>query len=179
MSNNAEKKVVTSGKYVNLATRAGWEFVERKNICGIVGIVAVTDAGTLLLIEQYRPPMDKIVFELPAGLAGDIKGSETEDLAIAARRELLEETGYEAREMIRLVDGASSAGITDEVVTLFRATGLRKAGPGGGVGNEQLTLHEVPLAEVVAWLAKRCHEGAAVDMKVYSGLYFATAPTGG
>ena len=83
-------KVVTSGKYVNLATRAGWEFVERKNICGIVGIVAVTDAGKLLLIEQYRPPMDKVVFELPAGLAGDIKGSESEDLAIAARRELLE-----------------------------------------------------------------------------------------
>jgi ADP-ribose pyrophosphatase len=175
MSSFAAKQVVTSGKYVNLATRNGWEFVERKNICGIVGIVAVTDAGKLLLIEQYRPPMDKIVFELPAGLAGDIKGSENEDLAIAARRELLEETGYEAREMIRLVDGASSAGITDEVVTLFRANGLRKTGPGGGDGNERLTLHEVFLGEVVDWLAQRCREGAAVDMKVYAGLCFANA----
>jgi len=175
MSSSAEKRVVTSGKYVNLATRNGWEFVERKNLCGIVGIVAVTDAGNLLLIEQYRPPMDKVVFELPAGLAGDIAGSEAEDLAIAARRELLEETGYEAQEMIRLVDGASSAGITDEVVTLFRATGLRKTGPGGGDGNERLTLHEVPLVEVDHWLAQRCREGAAVDMKVYSGLYFANA----
>ncbi len=173
MSPNAPKQIVTSGKYVNLATRGGWEFVERKNICGIVGIVAVTDAGKILLIEQYRPPMDKVVFELPAGLAGDIKGSETEDLAIAARRELLEETGYEARDMIRLADGASSAGITDEVVTLFRATGLRKTGPGGGDGNEQLVLHEVPLAQVNDWLAERCRGGAAVDMKVYSGLYFA------
>jgi ADP-ribose pyrophosphatase len=173
MASASPRQIVTGGKYVNLATRNGWEFVERKNICGIVGIVAVTDDGKLLLIEQYRPPMDKIVFELPAGLAGDIAGSESEDLAIAARRELLEETGYEAREMIRLIDGASSAGITDEVVTLFRASGIRKTGPGGGDGNERLTLHEVPLAGVLDWLAARCREGAAVDMKVYSGLYFA------
>jgi ADP-ribose pyrophosphatase len=176
MASGSPKQIVTSGKYVNLATRNGWEFVERKNICGIVGIVAVTDEGKILLIEQYRPPMDNIVFELPAGLAGDIAGSESEDLAVAARRELLEETGYEAREMIRLVDGASSAGITDEVVTLYRATGLRKSGHGGGDGNERLTLHEVPLATALDWLAARCREGACVDMKVYSGLYFAKLP---
>jgi ADP-ribose pyrophosphatase len=79
--------------------------------------------------------------------------------------------------MIRLVDGASSAGITDEVVTLFRATGLRKTGRGGGDGNERLTLHEVPLGDVVEWLAQRCRDGAAVDMKVYAGLWFAHAAT--
>jgi ADP-ribose diphosphatase len=178
MSSKDSKQIVTSGKHVNLATRNGWEFVERKNICGIVGIVAVTDGNKLLLIEQYRPPMDKVVFELPAGLAGDIAGSETEDLAIAARRELLEETGYEAEQMVRLVDGASSAGITDEVVTLFRATGLRKTGSGGGDGNERLTLHEVPLPEVLDWLQARCRDGAAVDMKVYSGLCFAKPACG-
>jgi ADP-ribose pyrophosphatase len=176
MDSTNAKKIVTTGKYVNLATRGGWEFVERKNISGIVGIVAVTDDAKILLIGQYRPPMDKMVYELPAGLAGDVAGTEEEDLAVAARRELLEETGYEAREMIRLVDGASSAGITDESVTLFRAEGLRKTGPGGGDGNERLTLYEVPLDEVLDWLQSRCREGAAVDMKVYAGLLFATSP---
>jgi ADP-ribose pyrophosphatase len=176
MSASSEKRILCPGRYINMATRGGWEFVERKNLTGIVGIVAVTDAGNLLLVSQYRPPMDRIIYELPAGLAGDSKEDQGEELVVAARRELLEETGYEAREMIRLVDGASSAGITDEVVTLFRAEGLTKTGPGMGVGLEQLTLHEVPLGQVVSWLAARCREGAAVDMKVYSGLYFAVAP---
>jgi ADP-ribose pyrophosphatase len=175
MSSDDSKKIITVGKYVNLASRDGWEFVERKNISGIVGVLAVTDGNKILLIEQYRPPVNKIVFELPAGLAGDVPGTEGEDLAIAARRELLEETGYEARDMIRLVEGASSAGITDESVTLFRATGIRKTGPGGGDGNERLKLHEVPLPEVLDWLQARCAEGAAVDMKVYAGLCFATS----
>jgi ADP-ribose pyrophosphatase len=175
MSVGSEKRIICPGRYINMATRGGWEFVERKNLSGIVGIVAVTDAGNLLLVSQYRPPVDRVVYELPAGLAGDSSEHEDEALEIAARRELLEETGYEAREMIRLVDGASSAGITDESVTLFRAEGLTKTGPGMGDGLEQLTLHEVPLEQVVSWLANRCREGAAVDMKVYSGLYFAVA----
>jgi len=170
---HSEKQIVTSGKYVNLSKRRGWEFVERKNISGIVAIVAVTDEGKIVLVEQYRPPMDKRVIELPAGLAGDAAGQESEALVVAARRELLEETGYEAREMIQLAAGASSAGITDEVVTLFRARGLRKTGSGDGDGNEQLTHHEIPLTEVETWLGKQVEAGAAVDMKVYAGLHFA------
>src|SRR5271154_1531774 len=103
MQNTHVKRIITSGKYVNLSTRRGWEFVERKNISGIVAIIAVTDERKLLLVEQYRPPMDKNVIELPAGLAGDARENQGEELERAARRELLEETGYEAREMERLV----------------------------------------------------------------------------
>lgn len=105
MQTSHEKRIITSGKYVNLATRRDWEFVERKNISGIVAIVAVTDSGKLLLIEQYRPPVDKNVIELPAGLAGDSRENAGEALENAARRELLEETGYAAREMEQLVAG--------------------------------------------------------------------------
>lgn len=170
----SDRQIVTRGRYASFVRRAGWEYVERTNISGIVGIVAVTDERKIVLVEQYRPPMDKIVIELPAGLAGDVAGHETEALELAARRELLEETGYEAREMMRLVDGASSAGITDEVVTLFRAIGLRKTGRGGGEGAEQITVLEIPLDGVLDWLLDRCRGGAAVDMKVFSGLYFAT-----
>ena len=62
-------------------------------------------------MEQYRPPVDKYVIELPAGLAGDQKENRGEALESAARRELLEETGYQAAKMEQLVWGASSAGI--------------------------------------------------------------------
>ena len=112
------------------------------------------------------------MIEIPAGLAGDIEGSEDEALEIAAKRELLEETGYEAREMTRLTDGAVSAGITSEVVTLFRATGLSRTGKGGGDGSEQIDVHEVPLDQVHTWIQQREKAGAIVDFKVYAGLFF-------
>src|SRR5688500_14489571 len=126
MSSTAHPQVVAAGKYIELVRQGGWEFARRKGISGIVGIIAVTDDRKLLLVEQFRPPVGAQVIELPAGLAGDAVGHEKEDLADAARRELLEETGYEARRMERVAAGAASAGMTDEIITLFRATGLTR-----------------------------------------------------
>ncbi len=165
--------VLYDGKYMRMVKQANWEFAQRKNLSGIVGIVAVTDNRKLILVEQYRPPVGKYVVELPAGLAGDVAGSESEDLADAARRELLEETGYEAAEMTYLAAGAASAGMSNEVITLYRATGLKKTGLGEGDGHEQITTHAVPLDGVEAWLAGQVAAGKLVDLKVYSGLYFA------
>ena len=164
---------VAEGKYIRLVRQGGWEFARRKGISGIVGIVAVTDDRKLLLVEQYRAPVGASVIELPAGLAGDAKGHEREDLADAARRELLEETGYEARSMQRVAAGAASAGMTDEIITLFRATGLRKTGEGAGDETEDITVHEVPLSGVIDWLAAQERGGKLIDLKVYCGLYFA------
>src|SRR5436190_21784999 len=89
-------EVLYEGKFRRYVRRGGWEYVARRNVTGIVGIIAVTDDGKLVLVEQFRPPVGKNVIEIPAGLAGDVAGSEHEALAEAARRELLEETGYEA-----------------------------------------------------------------------------------
>lgn len=161
------------GKHIRLVRQGKWEYAERKGVAGIVAIVAVTDEGKLVLVEQDRPPVGKRVIELPAGLAGDEAGHEHEDPADAARRELLEETGYEAKEMTRVAEGAASAGMTDEVITLFRATGLRKTGDAKGDGSEDITVHEVPLDEVVRWLDTQARQGKLIDLKVYSGLYFA------
>jgi ADP-ribose pyrophosphatase len=174
MNSAAQPQVVAAGKYIELVRQDGWEFARRKGISGIVGIIAVTDDRKLLLVEQYRAPVRARVIELPAGLAGDAKCHENEPLADAARRELLEETGYEARRMERVAAGAASAGMTDEIITLFRATGLLKTGDGAGDGAEDLTLHEVPLDDVTAWLAAREREGKLIDLKVYCGLYFAS-----
>ena len=174
MPDPSQPTVLCDGKHIQLVRRDRWEYARRKNLTGIVAIVAVTDDGKLILVEQYRPPVGARVIELPAGLAGDVAGHETEDLAVAARRELLEETGYEAADMTRLAEGAASAGLSDEVITLFRATGLQKTGKGEGDGSEEITLHEVPLADVDGWLAHQTARGCLVDLKVYSGLYFVT-----
>ena len=173
MGDDQNVQTVADGKHIALVRKGTWEYAARKGVSGIVGIVAVTDDGMLVLVEQERPPVGARVVELPAGLAGDDAGHEGEDLAAAARRELLEETGYEARTIERLAAGAASAGMTDEVITLFLATGLTKTGTGGGDGSENITVHEVPLAGIADWLAAREREGRLIDLKVYGGLYFA------
>ena len=168
-------ETLADGKFIQLVRQGKWEYAKRKGVSGIVGIVAVTDDRKLVLVEQDRPPVGKRVIELPAGLAGDVAGSETEALADAARRELLEETGYEAQEMVQVAEGAASAGMTDEIITLFLATGLRKTGEAEGDGSEDITVHEVPLDEAARWLEARAAEGRLIDLKVYGGLYFAGA----
>ncbi len=150
----------------------GWEYVERANMTGIVGIIAVTDDKKLVLVEQFRPAVNAKTIELPAGLSGDGKDEDGESFEVAARRELFEETGYECGDMVPLMDGATSPGLTNETVVVYLAKSLRKTGPGGGEGSEDITVHEVPLDNVVEWLEKRKKDGCVIDLKLYSALYF-------
>lgn len=160
-----------AGRHLRLVERNGWEFVERPGVRGIVVVAAVTPGGRLLLVEQRREPVGTRVVELPAGLAGDGGGPADEPLEEAARRELIEETGWRAAHVERLSAGPPSAGITSEVVTFFRARGLEKAGPGGGVDGEEIAVHEVPLDDVDAFLRAREEAGVLVDPKVWAGLF--------
>lgn len=166
-------EVLHEGRVINLCRRGTWEFASRRNVKGVVGIIAVTDEGKLLLVEQFRPPVNCATVELPAGLAGDHPGAEDEETAAAARRELEEETGYACREMEAVATGAASAGLCDEVLTLYRARGLRKVHDGPTDASERITLHEVPLPEVESFLRRARDAGKQVDLKVYSALYFA------
>jgi ADP-ribose pyrophosphatase len=172
MSDTSDDHVLGSGKQLRLVSRRGWEFVERSAASGVVGIVAVTTDRRLLLVEQFRPPMGCNVIELPAGLAGDVLGQEFEDLETAARRELLEETGYAATTMTHLATGPSSAGLTNETVALFLAEGLHQQSSGGGDGSEEITVHSIPIDEVAGWLPAQSAEGALIDLKIYAALYF-------
>lgn len=158
------------GKFLRIKKSGRWEYVQRTKASGIVAMLAITEDEKVLLIEQFRLPVGQTVVEIPAGLAGDL--AEDESLADAARRELLEETGYEAREMERVFEGPSSAGLTDETVTFFRARGLEKTGPGLGDGSEKIIVHEIPFEEVDAWLHSRMALGHAVDCRVYTALHF-------
>lgn len=166
------------GKHLRMVRDGRWEFVQRRNLKGVVGIVAITPDAELLLVEQYRTPCRASVIELPAGLAGDLTDAADEELATAARRELLEETGYDAAELLPLTQGPSSAGMSDEIVTLFLARGLKRVNAGGGDGLEDITVHRVPLAEAPAWLAAHSASGRLIDYKVWAALWFALQSVG-
>jgi ADP-ribose pyrophosphatase len=172
-TNIAKPKTVYAGTHLEMVSRGGWEYVRRPKISGIVGIVAVTDAKELILIRQFRPPLNADVIEIPAGLAGDVVGSESESLASAAKRELLEETGYDAKKMKLLSYGASSAGLCDEIIHLFLATGLKKVADADGDATERISTILVPLSKVEAWIRRQQKAGAAVDLKVFAALHFA------
>ncbi|QNN21000.1 NUDIX hydrolase [Planctomycetales bacterium ZRK34] len=94
----------------------GWEHASRRIASGVVAIIAITDDGKIMLVEQYRPPLGRLMIELPAGLAGDLTDAADEDLQTAAERELLEETGYRAARWRQIGDGASSSGLTNNAV---------------------------------------------------------------
>ena len=168
----ASLETLHAGRFLSLVRRGHWEYVTRRGTTGVVAIVAVTDDAKLLLVEQARPPVGKQAIELPAGLAGDIVGEETESLATAAKRELLEETGYEAQEVRWLSEGPSSAGLTDEMISLFLMSGLTKTSAGGGDASEDIVVHEVPLPTVPDWLEERRRAGCVIDLKIYAGLFW-------
>jgi ADP-ribose pyrophosphatase len=163
--------ILYAGQHLSMFERGGWEFVRRNTARPAVGIVAITAAGEVVLVEQHRPPVNRTVLELPAGLSGDVAGHEDEALLDAAKRELLEETGYAADRWTELVSGYSSPGLTDESIALFLAEGLKRVGLGGGDSSEAITIHEVPLPEVLSWLQRR---GAAADLKLLAGLFAAS-----
>ena len=170
--NPTDKITLQSGNFLALVKEGRWEYADRTNATGAALLVAVTEERKLLLVEQYRIPVHARTIELPAGIIGDDPGHGDETHADAARRELVEETGYEAGHIESLTSGPVSGGLTSETVTLFLARKLHRVGPGGGVAHEDVTVHEVPLNEVYDWLEARTKSGVLVDPKVYAGLYF-------
>ena len=166
------KITLHTGRFLSLVKEGHWEYADRTNATGASIIVAVTEEQKLLLVEQYRIRVHARTIELPAGIIGDEPGGSDEDHGEAARRELAEETGYEAGHIAVLTHGPASSGLTSETVTLFQATKLRRVGVGGGVGHEDITVHEVPLNGIDAWLEEKARSGVLVDPKVYAGLYF-------
>jgi ADP-ribose pyrophosphatase len=143
--------------------RGRWEYVGRVGGIQAAVIVAIDD-GHVLLVEQYRVPLGRPCLELPAGLIGD--ETEGESAEVSAARELEEETGYSAASVRSLGTFYASPGMVSECFTLVRAEGLTKIGEGGGTGDENITVHRVPLGEIAGFIAARRAAGTAIDVKL-------------
>lgn len=104
-------------------------------------VLALTDAGEAVLVEQYRYGVDRTDLELPAGALDPGEDSET-----AARRELLEETGYEAAEIVALGKLAVEPGRHTNYGHLFIARGCRRVATPSHEASEDLRVRVVPAA---------------------------------
>jgi 8-oxo-dGTP pyrophosphatase MutT (NUDIX family) len=165
------KKTAWEGKYLRAVcityidssdTLREWESFERVNCKGIVAIVPVTGRGEVLLVRQYRPPVNGYVIEFPAGL--NDRGDTLEE---AAQRELLEETGFQAAEMVYLADGPLSSGASDEIITVFLARGLDFKGTGKKDEAEDIEVLKIPIQEFSRRMNEFREKGDYVDLKVF------------
>ena len=122
---------------------------------GAVAIIALTEDGKIALVHQYRTALESVTVEIPAG-----KLEPGEDPEAAARRELAEETGYEAERVAYLGPIAPAAGYSDEILHLYMATGLHFVGASPD-DDEFLHVDLAPLGEMV----DKVLDGKVVDSK--------------
>jgi ADP-ribose pyrophosphatase len=167
---HAPVETLHEAKFLRLCRRGRWEYAERTNAGSAVIVVAVTPEDRVLFVEQYRPAIQCATIEMPAGLVGDIDGEES--IELAAERELLEETGWQASRVEFLMMGPSSSGMSTELIAFARAIGLTRMHAGGGDATENITVHEVPRLEAAAWLEAKRRAGYSIDPKLYAGLFF-------
>jgi ADP-ribose pyrophosphatase len=130
---------------------------------GAVMVLAFMDERTLLLERQYRYPKRRHFIELPAG-----KLEPGEDPLATARRELVEECGYEAAEWRKVATLDPCIGYSDEVIHLYAARGLTHVGAQLDVG-EHLEVFEATIDDALEWV----REGLVTDTKTMIGLLWA------
>jgi ADP-ribose pyrophosphatase len=130
---------------------------------GAVGVVAITDDDTVVLVRQYRAPVDQWVLELPAGTC-DVSG---EAAVATAHRELAEEVGYAATSMTLLTRCLITPGFCDEVASIFLATGLTPVPlDPQGIEEGYMRAVEIPLSRFDALV----DDGSIVDASAIMGV---------
>lgn len=166
-------EILFESRWLGLYRTGTWDFVRRPHSDAAVGILAITPEDEIILVDQYRIPMQRNVIEIPAGLVGDEPEFAGESLAESAGRELLEETGYRAGAIVPLIASPTSAGMTSETTHLFHATNLARETEGGGVAGENITVHHVPISGLRAWLNEQEAAGKLIDFKILAALWLA------
>jgi ADP-ribose pyrophosphatase len=144
-----------------------WENIKRTPDRGAAVIIAVLrPSNRLVLIRQFRPPVDNYVIEFPAGLI-----DEGEDAKISALRELKEETGYKGK-IIRVTNPVySSPGLTDETVTIvfvdIDESDSENINPESfNEATEDIQVYLVERAEINEFLLERENRGDCIDAKL-------------
>jgi ADP-ribose pyrophosphatase len=165
-----DPKVLLEGRHLVFLDREGWEYVEHRTAPEAAMVVALTPRGEIVLTEEFRPAVNAFVVSLPSGLVGD---EGPEEAAVAARRELAEETAHVAAEFQRLARGPGSAGQSSEMITFFLAQDARPAGEQAAHDRGRIRVHVVPIQSLPEWARGREAAGAVVDPKIWAGLYLA------
>lgn len=130
---------------------------------GAVGIIPITEDGSIILVEQYRKPVEKKLIEIPAG-----KIEINEEPKETAIRELIEETGYKAGKMEYILEFYTSPGFTNEKIYLFLATELEYVEENPGE-DEYIQVKKIPIEKLVDMIDK----GEIIDSKTIISIYFA------
>lgn len=138
----------------------GWYTYQVVRHPGGAAVLALDDDGCITLIRQLRPAVGDFLLEIPAGRL--CKG---EDPALCAARELMEETGLKADNMVSLGILHPSPGVFDEVIHLYLATGLVQ-GDAAPEAYEEISCLKVPMREALSMAA----EGSLTDGKTIAAL---------
>ena len=164
-----KSKMIYKGRIINLrddtvklsnGRTSKREIVEHK---GAVAIIALTENNEIVLIRQYRKPVEQALIEIPAGM---IKEGEKE--SEAARRELEEETGYVAKDIKKIIEGFASPGYSTEVLKYYLATDLIKSKQKND-DDENIKVEVVKIDEAF----KLIKEGKVKDCKSIIGINIA------
>jgi 8-oxo-dGTP pyrophosphatase MutT (NUDIX family) len=153
-------------KYRNLKGNIiSWEAFDRVEVKGIAVIVPFTRDDEIILTKQFRPPVNKYVIEFPAGL-----NDQGESLEEVARRELLEETGYEAESLSLIAEGPLSSGASSEILTVFLATDVQFRDSQRLDEVEEIEVMKVPVQGFYGHLQSHQDNETYLDLKIF-GLY--------
>ncbi|WP_453995254.1 NUDIX domain-containing protein [Bacillus nitroreducens] len=118
---------------------------------GAVAVLALTDENKLVMVQQYRKALDKVIVEIPAGKLE--KGEQPE---VTAKRELEEETGYACETLTPLISFYTSPGFADELVHVYIAKGLKKLeNPAELDEDEFVDVLEISLGEAQEYIKEK------------------------
>jgi len=161
---------IHAGRLINLRV----DEIENEN--GVIGyrevavhpggaaVVAVKDDGKILMVTQFRYPIQETIYELPAG-----KLDKSEDPAVCAARELEEETGFTSDNLIKLGEVVSTPGFCDERLYLFLARNLKSGRKHHEEGEYGMLTYEFTLDEIET----KIKNGEIIDAKTICAIYLA------
>jgi len=160
------EEIMWQGRFVTAKRRGRWEYASRSRGIRAAAIIAIDEEDHVILVSQYRVPLGRRCLELPAGLIGDDDSAPGEDPLATAKRELEEETGYQAAQWYSAGEFYSSPGMVSESFTLLVARDLAKVSEGGGTDAENIVVHRVKLAGFAAALDDFRSQGMAIDVRM-------------
>ena len=153
-------KLIRENATLDNGVTTDMEFVEHP---GATAIIPMLNESRVLLLKQYRHPLRKYIWEIPAGTIDP-----QESVINCAKRELIEETGYSANQWQKLGEITPVPGYSDERIHIYLATELQTAEQDLD-RDEIINIHEVDYSEALEMIKT----GKIQDAKSIAGLYLA------